>query len=598
MKKGNRGFTLIELIVCIVILMAIAGIFSINFIKNLNNTKDSEYKDIISRIESSADAYVTTYKDSSDSNFDDIKLVVDSDESFCYIPLEEIKSKGFLDDELINPKTGEEFKGVVKFTKEENGNYKFEYIEGATDYVTVVYEKNGADSVTRVAQSFLCENPNDRENLAKCVGSANLPSITRSGGNILGWSTDMNAKTSDYPASTSLSRLIANSDYKLVDNKLYLYAITNIEKSVKLDKSNIGISEVSNVKCTTYNNDGKCDVTLPSFTVPEYYEAVGWNTNINGTGDNIAMNSKSEVSSDITLYATMKLKDFDISVNRLNRVSSTTVTPSNINIILVLDVSSSMSSNSRLSNLKKVCKGLVERVNLDNSTVSLIKFNSSAQTVLTMSQNKSDIEDSIDSLKASGGTSFTTAISMANSLMSNFNNGKETYVIFVSDGISSINGTYSNLIELKSKTKIYSMGIGASSDNEYLKIIASGDNNFYNYDDNADDDNLSSFYSLFDDIVQNIIILEGDGKENAKSETVINGKLNLGNLVISNDYKVEIYLNDIFKDSFGFPNEYLYLDNGSYYFDVLNYSLANTDIGLANMQNLRIRFFYNVEERK
>ncbi len=598
MKRGNRGFTIIELIVCIVILMAIAGIFSINFIKNLNNTKDKTYDDIVSRIESSADAYVTTYKDSSDSNFNDIKLVVESDGSFCYIPLEEIKSKGFLDDELINPKTGEEFKGVVKFTKEESGNYKFEYIEGATDYVTIVYEKNGADSVTRVAQSFLCENPNDRDSLANCVGSTNLPSITRSGGNILGWSTDIDAKSSDYPASTSLSRLIENSNYKLVDNKLYLYAITNVEKSIRLDKTNIGISEVSSIKCTTYNSDSKCEVTLPSFTVPEYYEAVGWNTNVNGTGDNIAINSSSEVASDITLYATMKLKDFDILVNKLNKVSSTTVTPSNINIMLVLDVSSSMSSNSRLSNLKKVSKGLVERVNLDNSTVSLIKFNSSAQTVLTMSQNKSEIEDSIDSLKATGGTSFTAAISMANSVMSNLNNGKETYVIFVSDGISSISNTNSNLIELKSKTKIYSMGIGASANNEYLKIIASNEKNFYNYNDSADDMSLSSFYSLFDDIVQNIIILEGDGKENAKSETVVNGKLNLGNLIINDDYKVEIYLNDILKDSFSATNEYLYLDNGNYYFDVLNYSLANTDIGLTNMQNLRIRFFYNVEDRK
>lgn len=69
-----------------------------------------------------------------------------------------------------------------------------------------------------------------------------------------------------------------------------------------------------------------------------------------------------------------------------------------------------MSSNSRLYNLKTVSKEMVKKLNLENSTVSIITFESSASTILSYSNNQSSIDSAINSLSASGGTSFLSAI--------------------------------------------------------------------------------------------------------------------------------------------------------------------------------------------
>lgn len=596
MKKVKKGFTLIEIIACIVLLAIIAGVFAVNFIKTLDKTNSEEYKNNVKNIEVAADAYVGTYKDSSDSTFEDIRIVVNSEESFCYIPVAELEEKGFLNGDLKNPDTGEKFNGVVKFTKEEGGNYKFEYIDGATDYITVVYNKNGATTVTRTAQAFICEKITSMSDIADCVRNATLPSVTRVGGTVLGWSLNSEDTSSKYSESTSLANLIKNGAYSVKNNILNVYAISKDEKTVSFNENTAFSIDETHTSCTVYNSNNECSLTLPSFTAPNHYYEVGWNTNMNGTGDTYEIGKTMKVTNDMTLYATTEIEDFDILVNKLNRVEDTTVTPANINIVFVLDVSGSMSSNSRMSNLIKVCKGLVERMNLGNSTVSLIKFASNASTLLTMSQDKSQIVSSINSLRASGGTSFTSAISKADQLVQGINNGKETYVIFVSDGISSISSTNSSLLSLKSKTKIYTMGIGATANNQYLQSIASELKNYYSYNDSGDDLTLSGFYDLFDDIVQDIIVLEGDGLANAVSTKVSKGKLDLGYLVLTQKYPFEIYLNNTLVDSYTTVNDYFYNDNGTYYFDVLNYSLSKSEIGIDNMTALRIRFFYKVNE--
>ena len=42
MKNNNKGFTIIEIIVVVAFLLIFAGLFSINFIKNLDSTKSNE----------------------------------------------------------------------------------------------------------------------------------------------------------------------------------------------------------------------------------------------------------------------------------------------------------------------------------------------------------------------------------------------------------------------------------------------------------------------------------------------------------------------------------------------------------------------------
>ena len=58
MKNRKRGFTLVEIIIIIVVLVAIAGLFAVNMISTLKRNKDDETKSIVAQIKSAADAYV------------------------------------------------------------------------------------------------------------------------------------------------------------------------------------------------------------------------------------------------------------------------------------------------------------------------------------------------------------------------------------------------------------------------------------------------------------------------------------------------------------------------------------------------------------
>ncbi len=588
MKKDKKGFTLIEIIVCLIILIAIAGIFSINFVKNLNSNRQREYDELIDKIESSADAYVTLHKSADDYDYKDLHLVMENDDSFTYITLEELDNDGLLSkDKFTNPINGNALSGVVKFSNKK-GIYDFEYIENPEGLITVVYERNGAESISRTAKAFICET-ND---ITSCVQDSLLPFIERPDGRVFGWSTNPDDTSSPYKGHTSLKTLLTNKDYIVEGNKLHIYAITSAPRIIHFEDPDNPSNFVSNLSCTVYNNVRSCPIKLPDFTVEPYYEKVGWNTNPNKTGIDHPIGFKLEAEKSMTLYLNKKIRDFNIKVNKLNRISSTETIPANINIIFVLDVSGSMSGSSRLGNLKKVTTGLVDKMNFTNSTVSLITFSSGSSTRLNFSNDRLRIKSEINSLSANGGTNFPSAISTTNSLASNVPNSNPTFVIFVSDGYDSISSSNSNLIQLKTKTTIYSMGIGAGHDSETLKTIASSNKTYYAYNDSSDDSSLTKFYELFQDIIQDITILQGDGEENAITMTVKNGLLDMGNLVLSTKYPIAIYLNNSLIDTFTSENTYLKKNGSDYTFNVFEYAKNRSSIGVENMSRLRIKYFY------
>ena len=119
--NNNRGYTLVEIISVIAIIAVISGIFVLSFMKKNNNQLDENYNNEISKLEAASDSFVMTYKDSNDENFKIIKYTAGSlSETYCYITIDELVKYGFLNQVPINPKTNEEFTGVIKFTKKEN----------------------------------------------------------------------------------------------------------------------------------------------------------------------------------------------------------------------------------------------------------------------------------------------------------------------------------------------------------------------------------------------------------------------------------------------------------------------------------------------
>ena len=72
---NNRGFTLVELVVVIAIIAAMAGIFTVNMTNMLQTVKSDEEKRLQSDFELAADAYINSNKtelakiDYCDSNY-------------------------------------------------------------------------------------------------------------------------------------------------------------------------------------------------------------------------------------------------------------------------------------------------------------------------------------------------------------------------------------------------------------------------------------------------------------------------------------------------------------------------------------------------
>ncbi|UKI28197.1 MAG: VWA domain-containing protein [Clostridium sp.] len=152
-----------------------------------------------------------------------------------------------------------------------------------------------------------------------------------------------------------------------------------------------------------------------------------------------------------------------------------------------------MSGNSRLYNLKTVSKEMVKKLNLENSTVSIITFESSASTILSYSNNQSSIDSAINSLSASGGTSFLSAIGQTASFLQTSVNDKDNYVIFLSDGDSADTPRSSDVDYIKNKAKVYTIGIGGAVASQLIPLATSRDN-YYSYDDVSDSDSLNGLY--------------------------------------------------------------------------------------------------------
>ena len=588
---NQKGYTLVEIIAVIALIAVVCGIFVLNFNRKNNNQLEENYNNEIKKIESAADTYVMTNKSSSDSKYEIIKYTAaNEEESFCYITLEDLVDDGFLNDIPINPKTNEEFEGVVKFTKFENGAYDFKYTDDAEGYVLFIYEKNGATSVGRRVQAVTCDG-NSNDEIVGCTNNLTLPSIKRDNGTVYGWSTNKDAESSSYMEGAYLSDLLANSSFEVSNNRVYIYAISEGEMSATW----INMDGDSTTKsCKLINDQRYCEIEVPKDNIesPDDYKELVDCTNSKYIVEE--KDGKVKISNNEELKCTYEVKDLDIKQNKIKKITSVDTVEVKINLILVLDVSGSMSWYNRLTNLQTVSKEMINKLNLDNSTVSIIKFESSASTVLSHSTDKTIIDNKIDKLSAGGGTSFLAAIGeTASFLRKNVNvNDKDNYVIFLSDGDSADTPSTSTINMVKDNAKVYTIGIGDAVASQLIPLATSREN-YYSYDDVSDEDSLNGLYRIFEDIITNITVEIGAGEENA-SDTVANkGILNLGKSIINENNPFEVYYEGTLLNSYINANMYLTTDGTNYYFNVYKYAV---DKGIPYVDVGKLRFSYIYEE--
>ena len=116
-RKNQKGFTLIELLAALVILTAIMGIAIPSITSSLERTKIKQDKTKYKILETAAELYVTDHKNAIYNKLNSA--------SECYISLNLLDT---LDENKQNS-NGEDFNGVIVFTKPNQYEYKEDYAE-------------------------------------------------------------------------------------------------------------------------------------------------------------------------------------------------------------------------------------------------------------------------------------------------------------------------------------------------------------------------------------------------------------------------------------------------------------------------------------
>lgn len=257
-----------------------------------------------------------------------------------------------------------------------------------------------------------------------------------------------------------------------------------------------------------------------------------------------------------------------------------------VDVVLVLDVSTSMNDNNKLSNAKASAKTFVNSVlgdNADGTTsnnrLALVTFSGdesqSSSTSgneikysLKNSKSKTSIINTIEGLTSKSGTDYDYAFEATNQILNSVDdNDRQKFVVFMTDGAPSsftnTSGTkyswydysresdFANAVmktpylqgaeTAKTKAKVYSIAFGLGSDpgngfttsqaNTILQNISSGDNYFVNAS------NGDELQAAFDAIA-------GDIKKagtNATVNDVIGQKFEL-----SYKYPISVTLHDVY----------------------------------------------------
>ena len=277
---------------------------------------------------------------------------------------------------------------------------------------------------------------------------------------------------------------------------------------------------------------------------------------VDSNGDRVY--SFEELEDGDEVNATWDIIDVEVPVDKIDKDSVGVLIENKINMILVLDVSGSM-SGSNLSNLKEVSNNLINSMSFQaGSTISIVEFESSANILLEAGTSSGEAIQAINGLSASGGTDFGNALSKTETVLNgNTFNKDETFVIFVSDGVDSdYSGEYASEVRSMVNT-VYAIGIGSGANATKLQMIASSDCYFNS------SDGLDSLKEIFTKI-----------QEEIREEVTIksnNGLIELPNLYVTTEYP---FILNVGNGEMQFPSissisDILTIVNGTYYLDLV-----------------------------
>ncbi len=204
------------------------------------------------------------------------------------------------------------------------------------------------------------------------------------------------------------------------------------------------------------------------------------------------------------LFLTLRAKDANIPQNAGN------------NLVFLIDVSGSMSSNDKLPLLKKAFQTLVNTLT-EKDTVSIVTYSGAEKVLLTgcPGNQKSKILKAVKKLEAEGSTNGSAGMERAYSIAADyFIEGGNNRIIMATDGDLNVGLTSTDeilsFVEQKKETGVYitTLGFGADTYNDaMLETIADNGNGAYYFIDGESEaekvfgsDLLSTLYTVAEDV--------------------------------------------------------------------------------------------------
>lgn len=175
-----------------------------------------------------------------------------------------------------------------------------------------------------------------------------------------------------------------------------------------------------------------------------------------------------------------------------------------LDIILVVDGSASMdweasvgSAVSKLDAAKDAISSFLARVNLSQNRVALIRYDDSASTVLTFSNDLNLLRGAVDSLQASGGTSISAGIEAARRLFEREGlPDNRRVIILLADGQGSPGDLGSRVKQ--EGARIITIGLGIDVEPDSLRAIASRPEDYHEAPDGT------ALQQIYNDIITSL----------------------------------------------------------------------------------------------
>lgn len=159
-------------------------------------------------------------------------------------------------------------------------------IKNTNQTISTKFNSNGANSISSTKETCTVKNNG-------CT--ITLPTISRDGYQILGWSKNNNSQTAEYKPGEKI--IVYN------DNTYYAITYKTITATFESNKANISKYQES---CKIYNNNNSCQITTPTIS-RQNYQIIGWNNNSDATTATASSGGTIIISNNQTYYAITKI---------------------------------------------------------------------------------------------------------------------------------------------------------------------------------------------------------------------------------------------------------------------------------------------------